>query len=138
MLMKPQSLGTSIFSVHPLLQSMPDELGLTQVVSDFLHCAYEYGAFTWITMHWCINHISKIGKTDHPHFGVDDSLIGVLYLHSNPGVWLDDLRVHGLPLWGLWFDDVGIHIKSTQHLAGKEIAPEELDTILKDRQQCSL
>ncbi|KAF9514087.1 hypothetical protein BS47DRAFT_1392673, partial [Hydnum rufescens UP504] len=130
---KPQSLGESPFSVHLLSQSMPDELAMTQLVSDYLHCAYEYGAFARMTMHWCIDHISTVSKTDCPHFGVDDNLIGVLYLHSNLGVWLDDLQVHGVPLWGLWFDDAGIDIKSMQHLTGKEISQEELDPILKEK-----
>ncbi|KAF9503238.1 hypothetical protein BS47DRAFT_1402599 [Hydnum rufescens UP504] len=109
---KPQSLGESPFSVHLLSQSMPDELAMTQLVSDYLRCAYEY---------------------DRPHFGVDDNLIGALYLHSNSGVWLDDLQAHGVPLWGLWFDDAGIDIKSMQHLTGKEISQEELDPILKEK-----
>jgi hypothetical protein len=98
---------------------MLDELEMTQLASDYLHCAYEYGAFAWMTMHWCIDHISMVSKTDHPHFGVNDNLIGVLYLHLNPGVWLDDLQAHRVPLWGLWFDDAGIDIKSMQHLTGK-------------------
>ncbi|KAF9518037.1 hypothetical protein BS47DRAFT_1359084 [Hydnum rufescens UP504] len=114
---KPQSLGESPFSVHLLLQSMPDELAMTQLM----------------TMHWCIDHISMVGKTDCPHFSVDDNLIRALYLHSNPGVWLDDLQAHGVPLWGLWFDDAGINIKSMQHLTGKEISQEELDPILKEK-----
>ncbi|KAF9504611.1 hypothetical protein BS47DRAFT_1368656 [Hydnum rufescens UP504] len=130
---KPQSLGESPFSVHLLSQSMPDELAMTQLASDYLRCAYEYGAFAQMTMHWCIDHISTVGKTDHPHFGVDDNLIRALYLHSNSGVWLDDLQVHGVPLWGLWFDDAGIDIKSMQHLTGKEISQEELDPILKEK-----
>ncbi|KAF9509304.1 hypothetical protein BS47DRAFT_1365351 [Hydnum rufescens UP504] len=130
---KPQSLGESPFSVHLLSQSMPDELAMTQLASDYLHCAYEYGAFAQMTMHWCINHISMVGKTDRPHFGVDDNLIRALYLHSNLGVWLDDLQAHRVPLWGLWFDDAGIDIKSMQHLTGKEISQEELDLIPKEK-----
>ncbi|KAF9520822.1 hypothetical protein BS47DRAFT_1386991 [Hydnum rufescens UP504] len=105
---KPQSLGKSPFSVHLLSQSMPDELAMTQLASDYLRCAYEYGAFAWMTMHWCIDHISTV-------------------------VWLDDLQAHGVPLWGLWFDDAGIDIKSMQHLTGKEISQEELDPILKEK-----
>ncbi|KAF9502757.1 hypothetical protein BS47DRAFT_1403151 [Hydnum rufescens UP504] len=130
---KRQSLGESPFSVHLLSQSMPDELAMTQLASDYLRCAYEYSAFARMTMHWCIDHISTVGKTDHPHFGVDDNLIGALYLHLNSGVWLDDLQVHRVPLWGLWFDDAGINIKSMQHLTGKEISQEELDPILKEK-----
>jgi hypothetical protein len=130
---KPQSLGDSTFLVHLLLQSMLDELEMTQLASDYLRCAYEYGAFAQMTMHWCIDHISTVGKTDHPHFSVNDNLIRVLYLHLNLGVWLDDLQAHGVPLWGLWFDDAGIDIKSMQHLMGKEISQEELDLILKEK-----
>ncbi|KAF9516802.1 hypothetical protein BS47DRAFT_1390392 [Hydnum rufescens UP504] len=130
---KPKSPGESPFSVHLLSQSMLDELAMTQLASDYLHCAYECGAFAQMTMHWCIDHISMVGKTDHPHFGVNDDLIGALYLHSNPGVWLDDLQVHRVPLWSLWFDDAGIDIKSMQHLTGKEISQEELNPILKEK-----
>ncbi|KAF9506835.1 hypothetical protein BS47DRAFT_1399122, partial [Hydnum rufescens UP504] len=99
------------FSVHLLSQSMPDELAMTQLASDYLRCAYEY---------------------DRPHFGVDDNLIGrCISIRTRESGLMISKRTGAIV--GLWFDDAGIDIKSMQHLTGKEISQEELDPILKEK-----
>ena len=114
--MVPQILANSPLTVLLLSSTINDCEAMGQLVNDFLRAAYEYGALACMTMHMCIDHICSVLHHPHPHFGVDDSLIRMMYLHSVAGPWFEDFVSHGLPLWGLWFREYSMDIKATQEL----------------------
>jgi hypothetical protein len=106
----------SSFNLCPLSQSFKDFEELCVVTMDYIQAAYKYGAFAHMTMHWCIDCIMSVNVETRPHFGVDDNLMGVVYVHSTEGPWLQDLLRHGIPVWGIWLRQHGMDVRLMQNL----------------------
>ncbi|KAF9508074.1 hypothetical protein BS47DRAFT_1366232 [Hydnum rufescens UP504] len=131
-LVGPQILANSLFTVNLLSSMMNNCEAMGQLVNNFLHATYKYGALANMIMHMCIDHICSMPHHPHPHFGVNDNLIGMMYLHSAMGPWLMNFVSHGLPLWGIWFGDCPMDVKATQQL-GDHFSREELQATLEKK-----
>jgi hypothetical protein len=114
---RPKAIrDASSFNLRLLSQSFKDFEELCGVVMDYIQAAYEYGAFACMMMHWCIDHIMLVNVETHPHFGMDNDLMGVVYVHSTEGPWLQDLLCHGIPVWGIWLRQRGMDVRLMQNL----------------------
>ena len=108
-----QSLAILIPHVEPRAPPASAELDAPRASSihhgmfvyNILQGAYEFGGFAHLLACQCIRHVAHTFGVSPPQMGVDETLIGAIFVvplkSQNDGVWLEELLAVGVPVFGV-------------------------------------